>query len=647
MESVAINFVGRTPKPRSAFVGMHGEHNVEQVVFTGIPQFENGIVTMNVVLPDGTAGDTLNVDDNTVVLTRTYTQMSGQWTAWIVVQVGTEMVWKSDVFRLIVMPLPEIEEIIDQQYPTALEEAMAKADEAIASAGAAAQSAEDAASAVEAARDVVAGLTATAVTLTPGSDATAEYQNGVLIFGIPRGEKGEDAQPEQIQQDVEDWLDDHPEATTTVQDGSITKAKLNASLQGTVDDVDDLKSALSDFENTISVTETIKSSNLLNISNATTGYYWSNGHVDSTSYNNTGYIAVEEGKTLTFQYGTKDVTTQRIISEMRFIAAYDENKNFVSSASKTAQSSYTVPTGIKYVILGIASGFLNLNNTKWSAVVYSTEVIAYEDYFEPYTTTEIKESVLPKTVRRQVNILSTDSESDIIEKLVNAYNTGDTDVLFERAHYSFGTELENVWSTYNLSANEIPIGNNCRYFFNGATLEAYIDLSQHPTAEGEEEFYCNFFGCQRSPSSYEMYDGVLIATDTRYIVHDESSAKIGTYKHIYKNVEMHYHTNLRQEAIRKCIGGGTGASGVVEIVGCKFTTDGTDSCVSFHGNSSDVVGAEFDLNIRDSWFSNSVRAGVLSANQTARLFYTGNSANANPTTYDRWTVTAFLNEVRS
>lgn len=54
--------------------------------------------------------------------------------------------------------------------------------------------------------------------------------------------------PEQVKQDVEDWLDEHPEATTTVEDGSITKAKLNASLQGTVDDVDDLKSAITTFE---------------------------------------------------------------------------------------------------------------------------------------------------------------------------------------------------------------------------------------------------------------------------------------------------------------------------------------------------------------------------------------------------------------
>lgn len=36
---------------------------------------------------------------------------------------------------------------------------------------------------------------------------------------------------------VNDWLDDHPEATTTVQDGSITKAKLATALQNSVDSI--------------------------------------------------------------------------------------------------------------------------------------------------------------------------------------------------------------------------------------------------------------------------------------------------------------------------------------------------------------------------------------------------------------------------
>lgn len=50
---------------------------------------------------------------------------------------------------------------------------------------------------------------------------------------------------EDITTAVNAWLDDHPEATTTVEDGAVSYAKLNSSLQGTVDDVANLKSEIS------------------------------------------------------------------------------------------------------------------------------------------------------------------------------------------------------------------------------------------------------------------------------------------------------------------------------------------------------------------------------------------------------------------
>ena len=75
--------------------------------------------------------------------------------------------------------------------------------------------------------------------------------------------------PADIKQSVEDWLDDHPEATTTVEDGAITKAKLNASLQGTVDDVDELKSAFNDFKNGI---DTLNGSWMIGVLDKTTVY---------------------------------------------------------------------------------------------------------------------------------------------------------------------------------------------------------------------------------------------------------------------------------------------------------------------------------------------------------------------------------------
>ena len=55
---------------------------------------------------------------------------------------------------------------------------------------------------------------------------------------------GLDLKDSVIQQEIDDWLDGHPEATTTVQDGAITRAKLDSNLQGIVDDVGDLNSAL-------------------------------------------------------------------------------------------------------------------------------------------------------------------------------------------------------------------------------------------------------------------------------------------------------------------------------------------------------------------------------------------------------------------
>ena len=49
---------------------------------------------------------------------------------------------------------------------------------------------------------------------------------------------------EQVDSAVNNWLDDHPEATTTVQDGAITRAKLDADLQQKTDEVSELKSAI-------------------------------------------------------------------------------------------------------------------------------------------------------------------------------------------------------------------------------------------------------------------------------------------------------------------------------------------------------------------------------------------------------------------
>ena len=55
----------------------------------------------------------------------------------------------------------------------------------------------------------------------------------------------------QVEAAVTDWLDEHPEATTTVEDGAITYAKLDANLKGKADEVDELKSDFTDLGLTV------------------------------------------------------------------------------------------------------------------------------------------------------------------------------------------------------------------------------------------------------------------------------------------------------------------------------------------------------------------------------------------------------------
>lgn len=69
-------------------------------------------------------------------------------------------------------------------------------------------------------------------------DGTVVYENEPdvnreLFPNLPGGY----ASPEQITQAVDEWLENHPEATTTVTDGSITREKLDSELNSYIEDI--------------------------------------------------------------------------------------------------------------------------------------------------------------------------------------------------------------------------------------------------------------------------------------------------------------------------------------------------------------------------------------------------------------------------
>lgn len=137
--------------------------------------------------------------------------------------------------------------------------------------------------------------------------------------------------PEAIKSSVDDWLDDHPEATTTVEDGAITKAKLDSSLQQTVDDVGDLKSKIFDLQDNYLVFNTVDGE-----------YVKSDGTTDrNTAYIRSDYISCE---------GLATITIIGIQTTTYYGAFYNANKEFISYITLVAgeETLITVPNGAAY-----------------------------------------------------------------------------------------------------------------------------------------------------------------------------------------------------------------------------------------------------------------------------------------------------------
>lgn len=125
MGQSVIRFSGRRPIPERVTIGMEGEHNAEELVLVNLPEIAEGQTeTIELVNWNGSAADALLLTDHKVLLTRTTMSMTGTLTAWAVVQNGTSVVWKSEKFFLEVRDLPDADEMIEQQYPTAFEQAM-------------------------------------------------------------------------------------------------------------------------------------------------------------------------------------------------------------------------------------------------------------------------------------------------------------------------------------------------------------------------------------------------------------------------------------------------------------------------------------------------------------------------------------------
>jgi len=178
-----------------------------------------------------------------------------------------------------------------------------------------------------------------------------------------------------IQTAVTSWLDNHPEATTTVADGSITEAKLAAAVAQKLGLVTQLSDEIVDIKGTLGgyVFAPVK----VMVSDIS-GEGVQNGYIDSTGKFNssapwvaTGYIRTDALESI--------MAHVHVFSTVPIVTFYDEYKVFLTSATSqtTGVQDYniTIPQGAYYMRLSMLKSdpvqyyAYNINKTKENALV--------------------------------------------------------------------------------------------------------------------------------------------------------------------------------------------------------------------------------------------------------------------------------------
>lgn len=137
---VHVSFRGRKPVPQHVDIGMERENKVTVLCFEGLPKMDGSTAYLHIDLGDNS--DVIEIVDGQADVKRTLTQFTGSAEAFVEVLGANDRVWHSQIMELFVGRLPILGKKIEQEYPTAFEQALAQtaADKA-----AAAKSAADAA----------------------------------------------------------------------------------------------------------------------------------------------------------------------------------------------------------------------------------------------------------------------------------------------------------------------------------------------------------------------------------------------------------------------------------------------------------------------------------------------------------------------
>ena len=245
--------------------------------------------------------------------------------------------------------------------------------------------------------------------------------------------------------------------------------------------------------------------------------------------------------------------------------------------------------------------------------------------------------------RNVIQIPQTDNEFDLFFKFLISAKVGKCDLIFDGGTFNLSDVYVYMKTIFNYTfRNELPIGNDCRYFFNGATLNATLPNSSYAD-------FTNLMGCKWNKGSYELYDGTLISNGMIYTIHDEMTGQ-DEYTHKYSNMILKSNTTPNQTSnLRKCIGGGAGRYANIVLDKCVLVSDYSHE-LSFHGygNILGNVDGKITLNISDCYFGHGIQLDTLPDKEIGTIITVCNSFRRDYADYinNNWIKYSWNNESR-
>lgn len=301
--------------------------------------------------------------------------------------------------------------------------------------------------------------------------------------------------------------------------------------------------------------------------------------------------------------------------KVRYLGYSFSNENDIIEYGDTNRNEFKIPTG--------ATSF----SMSYRGEKRNTILKFYERNVS--SVTKLKDS----NYRRKIEINLTDSEEEIADKLFFAFYLGNCDVFWEHGTYSFNNVFEYIHNKYNGSNNnELPLGGNCRYYFNDSTIIGNKQSADEFIIDNE-----SLFGVLRQSTSFEINDATFIANGLVYVVHDDAGGNERHYLHKYNNIKMQYISKDFTNDIRKCVGGGMGKDGHVIFNNCYFETD-HQFAIKWHGNSTNSDASKIKIEIINSILKNAIGFETLPENNTGELELKFNYINDSGYINDSWKV---------